>query len=347
MNHPKTNSTWFLSILLGILLAFSFNASAAFSSCARMDTGTGMGGTGIVAKSTGTGMGGTGGPAVKPDDDLLAGNVIYSKGEAQAQRPGHSRALAIGDPVCVGDTIETSTGSLRIMMVDNGFISVRPQTRLKIEQFAYSKSNKDSSIIKLISGSGRFITGMIGKLQPKNDVIQTEHGIIGVRGTDHEATVIQPGNINGYQPGTYDRVNQGITFIRTDVGEVNILPNQVGLSVDIGEIPTILSEIPDFYDNLPSFQEEGMNPAKDWGHEEWGGEHDGAEHADRSAGDHSIEIETSSDAHESKHDVELPEAHRFEDGMEHPELPESHESPELPELPELPEAFELPESPDH
>lgn len=345
MNHPKTNSTLFQSIFLGILLAASWNASATSASCVQRDTGTGMGGTGIVAK--GTGMGGTGGPAAMPANDQLAGNVIYSKGEAHAQRQGHSRVLALGDSVCVGDTIVTSTGNLRIRMVDNGYIAVRPQTKLKIEQFAYSKSDNDSSMMKLFSGSGRFITGMIGKMHPKNDFIQTDHGIIGVRGTDHEATVIQPGNINGYQPGTYDRVNQGITFIRTDVGEVNVLPNQVGLSVDIGEIPTILSEVPDFYDNLPSFQEEGMNPAKDWGHEEWGGEHDGTEHADRSAGDHSIEIETSSDAHESKHDVELPEAHRFEDGMEHPELPESHESPELPELPELPEAFELPESPDH
>jgi hypothetical protein len=256
---PRLTDSVFRCATLSVILAASCaTALADSSSCASYNEGieiggTGMGGTGVVAK--GTGMGGTG---ITPGTAMqLAGNVISSKGNAKAKSNGHSRQLAKGDPVCVGETIVTSqAGTLQIRMKDDGLVAIRPRTRLRIDKFAYDGTDKDTSIFTLFQGAGRFVTGKIGKLHPKNDYIQTLTAIIGVRGTDHEATVILPGDRRG-TPGTYDKVNKGITFIRTKKGEIDIHPNQVGVAVSAEKMPVLLKEPPDFYKTDPALKQGG------------------------------------------------------------------------------------------
>lgn len=319
MNTPVNNNLPLKIVLLGALVLAWGNAWAATGSCVRTGPataldgsgGTGMGGTGAIAK--GTGIGGTG---ARPDAAMhLAGDVIHSRGKVVAQSNGQVRRLAEGDPVCVGETIvSSSSGELRIRMIDRGMVAIRPRTKLKIEKFAYNGSHHDISTMTLLEGSGRFITGMIGKRYPQNDLILTKNGIIGVRGTDHEATVILPGDRRGYQPGTYDRVYQGRTFIRTAAGEIDLLPGQVGLSADDDSLPKILVVMPDFYSTLPSASETTQENS---------------------------DVITSPENHGDAQNPEIPHL------PEMPELPGLPEMPDLPELPELPETPELPEAPDH
>ncbi len=184
--------------LLGMLVASCGSVWAASTNCiypksAAEIGGTGMGGTGIVAR--GTGMGGTG---ISPEAGnalmQLAGNVIFSQGSVEAQRNGKTRLLAKGDPVCVGETIVTAqSGNVQIRMADEALIVIRPLTQLGIEKYAYSGTSKDNSLLALYQGACRMVTGKIGKAYPQNDLIQTPNATIGVRGTDHEATVISAG----------------------------------------------------------------------------------------------------------------------------------------------------------
>lgn len=324
MNTPVSNNFLLKIVLLSALVLAWGNTWAATGSCARTGSvtvldgggGTGMGGTGAIAK--GTGIGGTG---ARPDAAThIAGNVIYSRGKVIAQSNGQIRRLAKGDPVCVGETIVSSpSGDLRIKMIDQGVVAIRPRTKLKIEKFAYNESHHDISTMTLLEGSGRFITGMIGKRYPQNDLILTKNGIIGVRGTDHEATVILPGDRRGYQPGTYDRVYQGRTYIRTAAGEIDLRPGQVGLSADDNSLPKLLSEKPDFYSTLPSASEKA---------------------------DPSATRDNGGDISSPENHGDAP-THEIPSFPELPELPVLPELPDLPELPELPETPELPESPDN
>lgn len=319
MNTPVNNISLLKIVLLSALVLTWGNTWAATGSCARTGSataldgsgGTGMGGTGVIAK--GTGIGGTG---ARPDAAMqLAGNVIYSRGKVLAQGNDQVRRLAEGDPVCVGETIVSSpSGELRIRMIDRGLVAIRPRTKLKIEKYVYNGSHHDISTMTLLEGSGRFITGMIGKRYPQNDLILTRNGIIGVRGTDHEATVILPGDRRGFQPGTYDRVYQGRTYIRTAAGEIDLRPGQVGLSADDHSLPKILGEMPDFYSTLPSASETMQEDS---------------------------DVITHPVSHGDALNPEIPHL------PEMPELPGLPEMPDLPELPELPETPELPEAPDH
>jgi hypothetical protein len=324
--------------LLGVLGTLCGSVWAASNGCNYTASGTGMGGTGIVAKSTG--MGGTG---ISPGGKMqIAGQVISSLGAVEAQSNGRKRLLAKGDPVCVGETIVTSqSGTLQIRMVDDGLVSVRPETQLKIDQFAYTGTSKDVSVFSLLKGAGRFVTGKLGKMYPQKDLLRTPTATIGVRGTDHEATVILPGDRSSFRAGTYDKVNQGITFIKTEKGEVDIHPKQVGLAVGAEVMPVLLKDIPDFY-NDSSFLKEENSVFELERKEEGPGESNKGAQSHEGAG-RGAELVSPAETNANTH--ERPESPLNTDIHESPSLLEMPGRPEVPEMPSLPEVPSVPESP--
>ena len=172
-------------------------------------------------------------------------------------------------------------------------------------------------------------------------MIRTPNATIGVRGTDHEATVILTGDNRGYPAGTYDKVNQGITFIRTDKGEIDIHPDQAGFAANMVEMPALLKEIPEFYKNDSSMKDqnsmseqgkkgEGLADKKTDGHSR--------EQAGKGA-EFSRQPETESTSSESPGrslDMDIPESSAPAETPDAPSLPELPETPSLPETPETP-----------
>ena len=356
MIFHRSNLLFQRFILVVILVSTSWSTWALSNTCIYPKPssdadgynmgGTGMGGTGAISK--GTGIGGTGiSPETKLDTNQLAGNVIYSQGIIEAKSHGQSRPLAKGDPICVGETIVTSqSGKLQIRMTDDGLLAIRPGSQLKIEKYAYRGTEEDISVFALLSGASRFVTGNIGKRHPENDFIRTQTATIGVRGTDHETFVILPGDGSVYQSGTYDKVNEGVTFIRTEVGEIDIHPNQTGLAVDIGEAPILLKEIPDFFTHAPYMQRSAIFLEQGNNHENLGHLREGTS---REPSRNEIEIghpsevlTSSGENSDSRTDFGPLES------LSVPELPESQYAPELPEsqsLSELPELLDILEMP--
>jgi hypothetical protein len=278
----------------------------------------------------GTGMGGTG--------MKLAGNVIYSHGTVKAQSNGQSRLLAKGDTVCVGETIVTAeSGMAQIRMVDDAMIAVRPETQMKIDNYAYNGTDSDASLISLFKGASRFITGKLGKLHPQFDLIKTPNATIGVRGTDHEATVILPGNSGGFQSGTYDKVMQGVTYIKTDKGEIDIHPNQVGLAADIAKLPTLLNAIPEFYKTDSSMR--GRNEQSDHGKSGEGRTDSRIEGSSRGQNDHRSESGPAKrESRDSYLDLRSPDSRSPLQMQESQTLGGTSEMPSIPESDGLPES---------
>lgn len=130
-------------------------------------------------------------------------------------------------------------------MLDGGLVEVRNRTRIRIDTFDFGKLAK-KSVIALLEGNSRFVTGSIEKDYPQNVIVKTPTAVIGVHGTDHETTVILPGAEGDDPVGTYDKVNFGVTFIRTEHGEIDVYPEQVGFAAVDGEPPVLLHEPPNF-----------------------------------------------------------------------------------------------------
>lgn len=190
---------------------------------------------------------------VEAGESSTAGTFFFVYGNVKVvKNNGKVQVVQKGDTVSQGDIIITSNkGSAQILMVDGAYFSVRPDTVMKIDAYFYKKEDETgSSIISLLKGCFRSITGMIGQKNKENYKVKTPVANIGIRGTDHEIMYItEPGQGDTYlgEPGVYDKVNTGMTYIENSAGVVEVGPNQVGYTATEDSTPTILSETPDFF----------------------------------------------------------------------------------------------------
>ncbi len=188
-----------------------------------------------------------------------AGNVQFVIGDAKLiTKAGVTRALQKGAEINEGDRIVTAAdASAQVKMIDGGFIAIRPNTDMGFDTYRYSgrEDGTENAVISLLRGGFRTITGVIGRTNKHNYLVTTETATIGIRGTDHEPMVIlppAPGQVAIAAAGTYDKVNVGIAFIRTDAGSIDIHRNQVGFAPISKAAPVILPRIPPFYKPTPA-----------------------------------------------------------------------------------------------
>ena len=174
--------------------------------------------------------------------ELVEGDVRFFDKNRRMRRPG------VRDPIYEGESIVTGPdGEVHLNMEDGGYIGVRPGTRMHIVNFRAEGGADDRSVIRLLEGSFRSITGWIAKFDSNKVLVRTPTAAIGIRGTEHEPLVIPEGSALG-EPGTYDRVHAGETEIRTAQGAVSIRPNQAGFVPYRGALrPRVLDRVPAFY----------------------------------------------------------------------------------------------------
>jgi hypothetical protein len=189
----------------------------------------------------------------------IAGHFQFVSGDVRViDATNRERAPRKGDGINEGDTIVTApSASAQVLMMDKGFLAVRPDTRLKIDTFKYAgkEDGSERGFFSLLRGGFRAITGAVGNLNKQNYVIKTPAATIGIRGTDHEPMYIAPplpGEKPLGPPGAYDKVNVGAAFIRTGQGTANVGPNQVGYAAGGNTAPTVLTTLPAFYKATPA-----------------------------------------------------------------------------------------------
>jgi len=173
---------------------------------------------------------------------------------------GSERPAAKGALISVGDTVTTAKASMaQIKMGDGAVIVVQPESRLTVAEFRYAGTEDGTEKVRfrLEQGGLRSVTGAIGHTHKSNYLIETPIAHIGVRGTDHESWYFpSPASLDGVatDAGLYNRVNVGLTYIRTENGEVAVMPNQVGYAASALDRPRLLDAMPDFFNR--SFQPE-------------------------------------------------------------------------------------------
>ena len=171
-----------------------------------------------------------------------AGSVIFVKGDVTAERQPPV-ALAKGEAVLPGDTVATGEASrAQLLMADGAKIAIRPNSRLVIEEFSYTEpssgqsvvsTSSDRSVLRLVKGGFRTITGAIGKEDRSDYEVRTPVGVLGIRGTDF-GILVGPGsgggddessdNSSGTQAeeGLYVAVFDGGVTFRTAVATIDI-----------------------------------------------------------------------------------------------------------------------------
>ena len=182
----------------------------------------------------------------------VAGTVDSLSGSVNVARNGATEPLTTGASVNEGDQISTGADSWVLLeMVDGGSLTLRGKTRMRIDAYVASESDKSSSKswLSLFEGAMRSVTGAIGAFNPPSYRLTTPVVTLGIRGTDHETAYFPPGSAEpGVEPGVYDKVNQGETYLHTQRGDVNLKAGQAGFSDHQGaRAPRVLATIPAFY----------------------------------------------------------------------------------------------------
>jgi hypothetical protein len=125
--------------------------------------------------------------ASTPDANIV-GTVTFALGDASVvHTDGTSAPLKKGSPVYQTDSVETGiNGQVHVRMVDQALVSVRPNSRLVIQDYRYDAQDPAKSVIRfsLEQGTMRSITGAGGHAAKEQYRLNTPLAAIGIRGTD-------------------------------------------------------------------------------------------------------------------------------------------------------------------
>ena len=160
----------------------------------------------------------------------VVGEVTSVIGVGRVLNAQNERAVARGGLIRAGDRIETAAGGhVHVRFIDGGLVSVRPLSRLHIEDYRNQDTQNLAAIkFKLDVGVMRSVTGEWGEAHRDRFRLNTPVAAIGIKGTDFVV-----------------KADSGNTFVSVKTGAIVMSPLEgacaLGLGPCAGERSALLS----------------------------------------------------------------------------------------------------------
>ncbi len=128
-----------------------------------------------------------------------AANIVFATGSATVVgADGASRKAERGAALQPGETVDTGDGKAQLRFRDGASISLQPGTQFRVEQFRFTEQNgrageQDTVVMRLLKGTLRAVSGLIGKEKREQYRMDTIVGTIGIRGTEYGASLGEGG----------------------------------------------------------------------------------------------------------------------------------------------------------
>lgn len=171
------------------------------------------------------------------------GTVTHLAGTLSVKRPdGSTRFLSTKSHVGEGDILSTASGTYaRVKFEDGAEVVLRPESQLKVEAYKFNqqKPSEDSSVLSMLKGGLRSVTGLLGKRSRDKVSIVAPNATIGIRGT-HFGMLLCQGDcgaiptITGKPPenGLHLDVADGSIVVRNPAGQQQLNAGQFGFVRD-------------------------------------------------------------------------------------------------------------------
>ncbi|MCJ0763903.1 FecR family protein [Variovorax terrae] len=175
-----------------------------------------------------------------------AGRVLAVAGDANIERAGAKVAVGVGTLVESGDTLLVGDRSaLQVRFSDESIVALRANSQFRIQDYQYDrKAESDKSVLSLIKGGLRTITGLIGKANRKAFALNTPTATIGIRGTNFTVVTCDNDctNADGSQApnGTFGGVTDGRIDVSNQGGETEFGQQEYFFVADQNTAPTQL-----------------------------------------------------------------------------------------------------------
>lgn len=209
-----------------------------------------------------------------PAQRKLVGKVENVRGQVLAvDAQKVSRTLSKDDSVYIGDKLITGEdGFVRLLMVDNAILNLNCYSIMVIEDYQIKTGNR-RSILNLLQGSLRKVTGKIGKLTEDIYELKTPLANIGVRGTEYALRVFQSKGCSGTidaDNGLYLQVIKGLVDVHNKSGSVVLAKGEMAYVPLPGKAP-VKKNIDDGVLNLDVAKHEVAKPVEVTAEEESSG----------------------------------------------------------------------------
>jgi hypothetical protein len=111
------------------------------------------------------------------------GSIATLQGTASVSRNNATSALALRDPVYKNDVLQTNVdGTLGITFDDETTFTLKPNTRLTVDEFVYQEGGTDNAaIFNVVRGTAAFVAAEVA--HTGNMKIDTPTSSLGIRGT--------------------------------------------------------------------------------------------------------------------------------------------------------------------
>jgi len=153
------------------------------------------------------------------------------------------------------DDVRTASGRLGIEFIDSSIVRLTEHSKLVIDEYVYDPNpSKSKMALKFASGTIRFVSGSLNRIDKKNISLKTPTADIAIRGTDFTVTVDELGrSLIILLPGL-DGDSSGEIIVTTALGSVTLSKPYQATTTNVYEsapsTPVILDLTLDVIDNM-------------------------------------------------------------------------------------------------
>ena len=147
------------------------------------------------------------------------GRFMYVEGSVNVRDvAGLTRGVRAGDAINEQETILIGEGRAQVRFDDGGWLSLQPRTVFEVK--SYELKDEGTTLMTLIKGSARAVTGLLAERRPARFRLDTPMATIGIRGTSFQVTLcVQSCDV---PDGLYVTGGDGTTFVKNGFGEIDL-----------------------------------------------------------------------------------------------------------------------------
>jgi len=188
--------------------------------------------------------------------DIGSISELRGNGEVLRSQNGDKLLAELSLGILSNDDVRTGNGRMAIQFLDDSVIKLTEHSKIVVDEYIYDPNPSKSRLaLNMASGTARFITGKLGKIDKKNISIKTPSADISIRGTDFTTTVDEIGRSLIILLPDEDGTSSGEITVETAAGiEILNKPFQATM-VSVSEAPptkpvTLVNMTLNFINNL-------------------------------------------------------------------------------------------------
>jgi len=170
--------------------------------------------------------------------DIGSISELRGNGEVLRSTNGDRLLAELSLGILSNDDVRTGNGRMALTFVDDSILKLTEHSKIIVDEYIYDPNPSKSKLaLRMASGTARFISGKLGKIDKKNISIRTPSANIAIRGTDFTTTVDEIGRSLVILLPNEDGTSSGEITVETAAGiEVLNQPFQATM-VSVSEAP--------------------------------------------------------------------------------------------------------------